>query len=80
MTAKRTTPDAAPTIRRRSLLRGMGGGVAAAVLGAAVAGADAMAQPGLARSATEKPQTDESPQAGYRLTGHIRAYYRSARI
>jgi len=81
MTAKRMPPgdvNTATAIKRRSLLQGMSG-VAAAVFGATVARADAMAQPVLTKAAAEPP-VDATQQAGYRLTEHIRAYYRTTRL
>lgn len=84
MTAKRTAsvaPDgliqAAP-IKRRSLLHGMGG-VAMAAIGAAVVGADAVAQPAAVKRLPEA-SADASQAAGYRLTDHIRAYYQTTRL
>jgi hypothetical protein len=81
MTAKRVPQDAVntvPAIKRRALLQGMSG-VAAAVFGATVARADAMAQPVLTKIAAE-PQVDATQQTGYHLTEHIRAYYRTTRL
>ena len=80
MTAKQTTLDEmgpANRIKRRSLLQGMGG-VAAAVLGAGVAAADTV-QPALTKTVAAPP-ADATQQAGYRLTEHIRAYYRTTRL
>ncbi|MBN2691426.1 MAG: hypothetical protein JXR43_06160 [Burkholderiaceae bacterium] len=84
MTAKRTAsvaPDGlihpAP-IKRRSLLHGMGG-VAVAAIGAAVVGADAVAQPAAVKQAPQA-LADASQASGYRLTDHIRAYYQTTRL
>jgi|GEM_PF-700252 hypothetical protein len=78
MTAKRPSPQDGNPIKRRSLLQGMGG-VAAAVLGASVARADAAAQTAQPK-ATAAPETDGVKPSGYHLTEHIRAYYRTTRL
>ena len=83
MTAGIKTPEGvkvAPTIKhkRRALLQSMGG-VAAVAIGAAVVRTDAVAQTASSKSSTET-LTDASQESGYRLTEHIRAYYRTTRL
>lgn len=62
---------------RRSVLRGFGGAAAAAA-GAGWIGADVLAQP--ADGATPAAAPGAAADSGYRLTAHIRAYYRTTRF
>jgi len=78
MTAERPDPHDGNPIKRRSLLQGMGG-IAAAVLGASAARADAVAQAAHPRAAAA-PEADGVKPSGYHLTEHIRAYYRTTRL
>lgn len=78
MTATQPTPEGARSIKRRSLLQGIGG-VAAAALGAAVTRADAVASE-VQTDASSTPIAEKTQLSGYRLTEHIRAYYRTARL
>jgi hypothetical protein len=55
------------------------GGVAVAAIGAAVVGADAVAQPAAIKQAPQA-LADASQASGYRLTNHIRAYYQTTRL
>jgi hypothetical protein len=78
MTATQPTLEGARSIKRRSVLQGIGG-VAAAALGAAVTRADAVAAE-IQTDASAAPIANEVQPSGYRLTEHIRAYYRTARL
>ena len=81
MDPARTTPDAliAETpIQRRSLLQGAAG-IAVATFGAVIVGSDAVAQPASAKQAAGALSGDRR-EAGYRLSDHMRAYYRTARF
>lgn len=61
---------------RRSFLRGAGAAGAAGALAAATAAPRALAAPAAAAPAA----ADEPQQKGYRLTEHVRRYYRSTMI
>lgn len=78
MTARNSTPQPAAgtaAIDRRSLLLGLGAAVAAA--GAVPIGSDVLST--AARAGQPAPANASQP-SGYRLTDHVRAYYRSARM
>ncbi|MBW4049301.1 MAG: hypothetical protein HIU89_15670 [Proteobacteria bacterium] len=70
--------ESAAPIKRRSMLLGVGG-VAAAALGAALGRADAMSQAAQHQQAADTV-AEPRQETGYRLTEHIRAYYRTTRI
>jgi len=72
-----TAQQSGAAMSRRSVLRGVGG-AAAAVAGAGLIGADALAQP--ASTAAPAAVPDAATNPGYRLTAHIRAYYRTTRF
>ena len=66
-------------IKRRSLLLGLG--AAAAAVGAAPIGSDVLLKAARAgQPAAADMAANASQESGYRLTDHVRAYYRSARM
>lgn len=81
MTSRNSTPQGgAPTARvdRRSLLLGLG--VVAAAAGAVSTGSGVVSTAARAAQPAETGAAAANGQSGYRLSDHVRAYYRSARM